>query len=158
MCRPPRFSLLPIVTEIILIGASAVDVEDPASLRVLQEAYPRAFFFRSAEGFAANQRVPYERWDACFSRLMGVEGKVLEEEVPGRSVRNMTWLNNRQSTSGFYFSDLRSKSVDLEREVEGREPIREGWHALKGRGEPRRSSSTSTTPLQGVPPDGKSCL
>jgi hypothetical protein len=92
VCRPPRILLLAIVTEIILIACAAVHAEDSPSLRVLQDAYPRAFFFRSSEGFAANGRVPYERWDACFSRLMGIEGKVLEEEIPGRSVRNIDFF------------------------------------------------------------------
>lgn len=58
------------------------------ALRVLSDGYPRAFFFRSSESQAANQRVSYEQWEKTFSRLMGIEGKALEEEVPGRSVRN----------------------------------------------------------------------
>jgi len=58
----------------------------------LRGGYPRAFFFRAAEGFAANRRIPYARWEATFSRLMGIEGKVLDEEVPGRSVRNVEFF------------------------------------------------------------------
>ncbi|MHC4502128.1 MAG: hypothetical protein ACYTFI_02400 [Planctomycetota bacterium] len=61
---------------------------DLGGLRVLGGGYPRAYFFRSAEGWAANQKISYERWEACFSRLMGIEGKVLDEEVPGRARRN----------------------------------------------------------------------
>ncbi|NCO90360.1 MAG: hypothetical protein COZ06_25755 [Armatimonadetes bacterium CG_4_10_14_3_um_filter_66_18] len=50
--------------------------------------YPRAFFFRAAE--AVGPRVQtgnytYDRWDSTFSRLGGIMGKTLEEEVPGRS-------------------------------------------------------------------------
>ena len=41
-----------------------------------------------------------------------------------RPVRYMTWLNDREFTSGFYFSDVRSKTVDLGWAVEGAEPIR----------------------------------
>ena len=78
MCRPLRILLPAIVTQTILLACAAARGEDPASLRVLGDAYPRAFFFRSCEGFAANPGVSYERWDACFSRLMGIEGKVLE--------------------------------------------------------------------------------
>ncbi len=66
--------------------------EQPKTLRVLQDQYPRAFFFRSAEGFAANPRISYEQWEAQFERLMGIEGKVLEEEVPGRSIRNIDFF------------------------------------------------------------------
>jgi hypothetical protein len=56
-----------------------------APLRLLGEDQPRAFFFRQTEGLAAQQRMPYEQWDRSFSTLMGVMGKVLDEEVPGRS-------------------------------------------------------------------------
>ena len=38
--------------------------------------------------------------------------------------RFMTWLNDREFTSGFYFSDIRSKTVDLEWRVEGSELVR----------------------------------
>lgn len=61
-------------------------------LRVVQGDYPRAFFFRSSEGLAANPKVSYEDWEKTFSRLMGIEGKVLDEEVPGRSARNIDFF------------------------------------------------------------------
>ncbi len=67
----------------------AADLE---SLQVLSGGYPHAYFFRSSEGLAAGGRISYERWDACFSRLMGIEGKVLDEEVPGRSLRNVQFF------------------------------------------------------------------
>jgi hypothetical protein len=35
----------------------------------------------------------------------------------------MTWVNQREFTSGFYFRDVRSDSVDLEWSVEGAEAI-----------------------------------
>ena len=38
-------------------------------------------------------------------------------------VRFMTWVNDREFTSGFYFSDIRSKTVDLAWQVEGPEPV-----------------------------------
>jgi hypothetical protein len=63
-----------------------------AKLRILNEGYPRAFFFRNSEGFAANPKISYEDWDKTFSRLMGIEGKVLDEEVPGRSKRNIDFF------------------------------------------------------------------
>ncbi len=59
------------------------------SLDVMGPNYPRAFFFRSAEGFASNPRIAYPQWEKAFERLMGIEGKALDEEVPGRSLRNI---------------------------------------------------------------------
>ena len=59
---------------------------------MLKAAQPRAFFFRAAEGFARRRALSYEQWDAMFSRLMGIEGKVLDEEVPGTSVRNIDFF------------------------------------------------------------------
>ena len=63
-----------------------------AGLRVMNDEYPRAFFFRSAEGFASNPRVSYERWEKGFGGLMGIEGKCLDEEIPGRSKRNIPFF------------------------------------------------------------------
>ncbi len=68
------------------------------SLQVLGPDYPRAFFFRSAEGVAANRRIDYDRWASCFERLMGIEGKVLDEEVPGRSRRNIDFFTQFKKT------------------------------------------------------------
>jgi hypothetical protein len=65
---------------------------NPSSLPVVGGPYPRAYFFRYSEGQAANPRVNYEQWDAAFSRLMGIEGKVLDEEIPGRSLRNIDFF------------------------------------------------------------------
>jgi len=59
-----------------------------AALYVLTGGYPRAFFFRVAEALAAKRTMDYDTWDKTFRRLMGIEGKVLEEEIPGRSARN----------------------------------------------------------------------
>ncbi len=66
----------------------------------LRGGYPRAFFFRAAEGLAANQGIPYDRWEATFSRLMGIEGKVLDEEVPGRSARNVEFFTRFKKAHG----------------------------------------------------------
>jgi hypothetical protein len=35
----------------------------------------------------------------------------------------MTWLNTRSFTSGFYFPDVRSKTVGLEWTIEGAQPV-----------------------------------
>ncbi len=69
--------------------SSAASLE---SLRIRRNEYPRVFFFRQCEGAAAGQGMTYERWEKTFERLMGIEGKVLEEEVPGRSIRNIDFF------------------------------------------------------------------
>ena len=90
-----RSTCVAVVTAVAL-AAGAARAGGPAAdlhkLDVLTGGYPRAFFFRAAEGMAANQRIPYGRWEQTFGRLMGIEGKVLEEEVPGRSVRNIDFF------------------------------------------------------------------
>ena len=88
------FRLFP--TILFAVGLAERTLEPTASagdpigqLRVCQANYPRAFFFRRSEGQAANPRIDYERWEGAFSQLMGIEGKVLDEEIPGRSRRNV---------------------------------------------------------------------
>ena len=71
------------------IAAVAATSTSPA---IFTAGYPRAFFFRFSEGAAAQKAITFERWDAAFSRLMGIEGKTLEEEVPGRSLRNIDFF------------------------------------------------------------------
>ncbi len=78
---------------ILLMSALlAAAAPPPASLDAVSGDYPRAFFFRSAEGAAAQKAISYEKWDQSFSKLMGIEGKTLEEEVPGRSIRNIDFF------------------------------------------------------------------
>jgi len=72
--------------------ASDIASEPLQQLRIFKAGYPRAYFFRQSEGYAANPQISYERWDRMFSRLMGIEGKVLDEEVPGRSLRNVAFF------------------------------------------------------------------
>jgi len=72
--------------------STAAKARSPQSLRVYKEQYPRVFFFRQSEGMAANGRSTYEQWEESFGRLMGIEGKVLEEEIPGRSIRNIDFF------------------------------------------------------------------
>jgi hypothetical protein len=50
------------------------------NLAILQQDYPRVFFFRAAEG-SARRGDHYEAWDTEFSRLRGIMGKCLDEEV-----------------------------------------------------------------------------
>lgn len=60
----------------------------PASLTILQSNYPRAFFFRASEAAARKPGVAYPAWDAEFSRLMGIMGKCLDEEVLRTEAQN----------------------------------------------------------------------
>ena len=78
-----------ICSDVCPLDSNAADLD---SLRVMQDQYPRVFFFRAVEGLASNPGVPYERWDATCRRLMGIEGKVLDEEIPGRSKRNIDFF------------------------------------------------------------------
>ena len=59
---------------------------------LLSDAYPRAFFFRQSEGRAANPAIAYERWERSFLPLDGIIGKCLDEEIPGRSRRNVEFF------------------------------------------------------------------
>ena len=60
----------------------------PENLSILTDGYPRAFFFRAVEGPPARANPDYHRWNADFSRLMGIMGKCLDEEVLGRQQNN----------------------------------------------------------------------
>lgn len=64
----------------------------PQDLDVLALGEPRAFFFRSAEGLARSGRFPFDEWNRNFSRLNGIMGKVLDEEIPGTAVRNLEYF------------------------------------------------------------------
>ncbi len=81
---------------LVVVGlgsARGADSDDLAQrLQILKPVYPRAYFFRAAEGMAANPRISYEQWAQTFGRLMGIEGKALDEEIPGRSKRNIAFF------------------------------------------------------------------
>ncbi|MFQ6098250.1 MAG: hypothetical protein ACE5O2_11050, partial [Armatimonadota bacterium] len=76
-----------------MLAASAATADRIESLDLFTRGWPRAFFFRASEGMAANPRVTFDVWEANFSRLFGIEGKVLDEEVPGRSKRNVEFFS-----------------------------------------------------------------
>ena len=87
----------PCLLAVVLLAAAGFGAAgEPAGrldrLQVLSGGWPRAFFFRASEGMAANPRVTFEAWDATFSRLMGIQGKCLDEEIPGRSRRNIDFF------------------------------------------------------------------
>ncbi len=82
-------SLRPAPWLALLASASAWAAAPSAPpLQILGDDYPRAFFFRGSEGPPAQPRTTYEAWSADFSRLMGIMGKCLDEEVLGREARN----------------------------------------------------------------------
>ena len=82
--------LLSFVTALFATLA-ACPAGDLASLPVLQDAYPALSSSAAARRWR-NPRTAYEAWDRCFSRLMGIEGKVLDEELPNTAVRNIEFF------------------------------------------------------------------
>ena len=83
-----RNALIPLT----LLVASTAFGQRLEKLDVLNEGYPRAFFFRMAEGQARSGRVPWDQWDKTFSRLNGIIGKCLDEEIPGTSTHNIDYF------------------------------------------------------------------
>ena len=57
------------------LAAMAAEPADFTSLMIMKAGYPRAYFFRLAEGQARNKKNTFDEWDKSFSRLMGIEGK-----------------------------------------------------------------------------------
>jgi hypothetical protein len=47
---------------------------------ILTQGHPRSYFFRYPEAFAIAD-MPYDKWEQTCSRLMGIEGKVMQEEL-----------------------------------------------------------------------------
>ena len=66
-------------------------------LEMFAKGYPRAFFFRASEGNAASGRMSFEDWEKAFLPLGGIEGKALEEEVPGRSLNIDTFTRYKKN-------------------------------------------------------------
>ena len=65
---------------------------DQEQLEILKEGYPHAFFFRKAENISANNP-DFRKWDTKMSRLMGIMGKSLDEEVLGRQRHNPEYFS-----------------------------------------------------------------
>jgi hypothetical protein len=68
----------------VVVGGHAgpVAAAEVGSLRLVTGDYPRAFYFRQSErAYAAPS---FEQWSGDFGGLMGIMGKALDEEVPGR--------------------------------------------------------------------------
>jgi hypothetical protein len=89
-----------LITALVILGWSfgefasgqKVTGTSPARLAVVSGDYPRVFFFRQSEGMARHGKIPFEEWEKAFSRLMGIAGKVLDEEVPNTSPRNVEFF------------------------------------------------------------------
>ena len=64
----------------------------PARLPVVAGDYPRVFFFRQSESLARQGRIAFDQWEESFSQLMGIEGKVLDEEIPSTLPRNVEFF------------------------------------------------------------------
>jgi hypothetical protein len=95
-----RQSPLGLVVLLAMVGANggaadqpAGPVRNPRDLMLLGPDYPRVFFFRAAEGAARRPQVTFDDWLAEYSRLMGIMGKCLDEEVLGTEVRNPAFFS-----------------------------------------------------------------
>jgi hypothetical protein len=70
---------------LLLVGTTfcgALAEEPFSELRIMQDdQYPKVFFFRSSEKIGRGDTVKYNAWDRDFSQLMGIMGKVLNNEL-----------------------------------------------------------------------------
>lgn len=65
------------------VSEGTLPTESPETLispAILKQGYPQSYFFRYPEAFAIAD-MPYEKWEQICSRLMGIEGKVMQEEL-----------------------------------------------------------------------------
>lgn len=77
----------------VAVCVSAARAErDLSGLTILGPDYPGVFFFRGSEG-GARRAAEYEAWEAEFSRLMGIMGKCLDEEIVGHMPKNHEYFN-----------------------------------------------------------------
>ena len=75
-----------------ITDGKSISVADIKDLKLFGNEYPKAFFFRYSETFAASGNYPYKEWQEIFSQLGGIEGKVMEEEVPYRTLHNLGYF------------------------------------------------------------------
>lgn len=95
--RLQHWGSLCVVTLALLADHALAEYPAPALLPAVSGDCPRVYFFRQSEGIASNRRISYERWETCYSRLMGIEGKTLDEEVPGRGVNVESFTRFKRS-------------------------------------------------------------
>jgi hypothetical protein len=80
------FSLL--VPMNVCLAQTAIDRQGSGFPAIVTADHPQAFFFRCSEFLASNREVSYKVWNSTFSRLQGIMGKALGEELPRDEVRN----------------------------------------------------------------------
>ncbi len=73
------------IQPVAVLFAIACPLAAQPDLEILDGNYPVSFFFRQSEADASLGRMSYEEWEAGYSRMSGVMGKMLDEEVIGRS-------------------------------------------------------------------------
>jgi hypothetical protein len=76
----------------LLLLAALASPSPATELAVLAPEHPKAFFFRTSEGVARAGKVSFERWNEEYSRLHGIIGKCLDEEIPGTMKNNPAWF------------------------------------------------------------------
>jgi hypothetical protein len=74
--------LIHVALACLCFGPAAMAESD---LEILDGNYPISFYFRQTESTASLGRMSYSDWQERFSQLNGVMGKMLDEEVIGRS-------------------------------------------------------------------------
>ena len=84
-----KFATLSLCLSIPALSSWAAD--SPA-LEIFKKGWPRAFYFRQSEGMAAAGAATFEEWESRFLTLNGIMGKAQDEEVPGRSKRNIGYF------------------------------------------------------------------
>ena len=70
---------------LLFISSQLLAASPPNNLMVMHEDnYPKALFFRDSEkiGRSKNSGLSYGRWEDNYSQLMGIIGKVLNNELP----------------------------------------------------------------------------
>ncbi len=79
---------------LLLLAPAIVHAQGTNQLSILNNEYPRVFFFRNSEQ-ACNARLypTFASWDAQFNRLQGIMGKCLDEECLGREPRNIEFFS-----------------------------------------------------------------
>lgn len=107
-----------------VLVAGMAGAADLASLDVLNAGYPRAFYFRQTEGTASSGEMTYEEWSKRYDGLDGIMGKVLEEEVPGRS--------KGQPFFQRFKADHPAQAVLLHLNGDGRDPHDQGTRFFAG--------------------------
>lgn len=80
--KPRRFGFFLLGTSVWLASIAA---DAPHDTAILQAPWPRTLFFRRSEADASRGQLDYRAWAEKYSRLDGIIGKALDEEISGRS-------------------------------------------------------------------------